>query len=118
MTTDLLHRAAAKLRETAASTSPGTWRVTLSHHKKHRNVLVAANFITDAYSVGIPLIRPYSLPDRQWQALASPAIAEPLATWLEAEAARLERTAHPSWHKSVAPHAFAIARALLGEENA
>lgn len=39
---------------------------------------------------------------------------EPLADWLDAEAARLAATAHPYWQDTVAPHAVAVARAILG----
>lgn len=49
-----------------------------------------------------------------WVVLMQPALAEPLAAWLDSEAARLESTAHPEWHETVAPHAFAIARAING----
>jgi hypothetical protein len=49
-------------------------------------------------------------------ALMSPAIRPLLAAWLEAEAQRLNTTTHPAWQDTVAPHALAIAHALLAEE--
>ncbi|WP_369043443.1 hypothetical protein [Streptomyces sp. Midd1] len=38
---------------------------------------------------------------------------EPLASWLESEAARLRATAHPGWHEHLADHPRAVASAVL-----
>jgi hypothetical protein len=49
-------------------------------------------------------------------ALMSQAVRPLLAAWLEAEAQRLNTTTHLDWQDTVAPHALAIAHALLAEE--
>ncbi|WP_329141015.1 hypothetical protein [Streptomyces sp. NBC_00670] len=40
-------------------------------------------------------------------------IREPVATWLEAEIARLETPTAPGWHEVVGRRALAVARAVL-----
>lgn len=39
----------------------------------------------------------------------------PVADWLDAVHARLVATAHPDWYAAVEPHAYTVARTLLGE---
>lgn len=49
---------------------------------------------------------------------ATPAVAallrarHAIADWLDAEAARITATAHPTWHETIAPHALAVARLI------
>jgi hypothetical protein len=47
-------------------------------------------------------------------AVMHPGVGLAVADWLEAEARRLTATAHPGWQEHVAPHALAVARAVLG----
>jgi hypothetical protein len=47
-------------------------------------------------------------PDPRWAAVAA---------WLRAVAAQLDATALPDWHEASEPQAFAVARALLGENR-
>jgi hypothetical protein len=44
----------------------------------------------------------------------APEVVDALADWLAAEAARLTKFTHPDWQGTVAPHALAVARAVLG----
>lgn len=56
-------------------------------------------------------------PVGRWMALMDPGMGPLLADWLESVAAHLEATAHPGWHSTVAPHAFAIARRINTKEQ-
>ncbi|MFC8553365.1 hypothetical protein ACFUMI_38315 [Streptomyces sp. NPDC057273] len=42
---------------------------------------------------------------------------EPLADWLEHTVTTLAASTHPGWLECVAPHALAVARAILGEDQ-
>jgi len=104
----LLRRAAARLRETAAEVTPGTWVV----ERTNRSVWVMADRGLYVANTGTSDIdeSPRVQADAEWIALASPAIAEPLAAWLESEQA--------VWGEDATPPSLAIARAVLGETGA
>lgn len=85
-------RAAARIvRETAEGTTPTPWRVHLRYYRKSPDMLAGAEFETPLHTSGISLNRPHLLADTRWKALMSPAVVEPLVTWLEDEAAYAEK---------------------------
>lgn len=130
-----LRKAAARLRETAAKATPGPWA----------HVSTSADGIRPRWIIGPPtepddpwsaadvvavtgdmaqaladITEPGQLisdGDMDWMALASPALAGPLAAWLEAAALDLgesENLAYCDEPDSVR-HALAVARAITRE---
>lgn len=110
MSASLLRRAAAKLRETASEAAPGPWAVGGE----------TGNFPDLVGPVGGHARIEACVEDAPWIALASPALAEPLAAWLEHDADMLDafvnRDKVPlSNALPVVEHALTVARAVLGE---
>jgi hypothetical protein len=86
-----LRAAATKLRETASKATPGPWEIR-DGNKVSSNVVSREDMVIDgggwtdgtkAVVYGAALTA-----DAVWIALASPALAEPLAAWLEGITAR------------------------------
>lgn len=152
---DLLRRAAAKVRESATSATPGpwqwkTWRCPAEEGGPHHVNCPGIDELTHEFEPGpqgwpvhpANVVKvshsdwPASSADRAWIALMSPALAEPLAAWLEAEASCVETqesvgenvpkmldelAGEPMDSElrvfiSTTPTAVAFARALLDEE--
>lgn len=102
MSADLLRRAAAKLRETAELALPAPWTVIPVPGDRGYDV-------TAFPSLSVYVAQDLSEYDAEWIALMGPALAEPLAEWLESVAAegRASRRTGP----------MAVARAILGEAS-
>lgn len=129
MSADLLRKAAAKLRDAAEHATDGPWYVVGPPWNDQTPYVVAGHPDPD---VGIFLADPEHPTmsrrgtegaDAAWIALASPALAEPLAGWLEEEALQwdLPPCDDPTgvcnrceWRPAV-NDALAVARAILGE---
>ncbi|MGW4406556.1 hypothetical protein ACWEJ6_21180 [Nonomuraea sp. NPDC004702] len=88
---DELREAAAKLRMLAAGATPGRWVCGDLEEQEDYGMQVAVS-ADDALTAEINLaakdaawryMRNQAVNDGQWIALASPALAEPLASWLE-----------------------------------
>lgn len=111
MSADLLRRAAAMLRETAAPATPGPW---VSLDKGDRIIHSAEPFDYE-YVVDEPMSNEHNA---AWIALMHPGLAEPLAAWLDfaAEYWRPEALAmkYPIRH-DLQHRTLEIARAILGE---
>jgi hypothetical protein len=126
MSSDILRRAAAKLRETAAPTTPAPWAdYSTADDGAWPRLLVGAVRDGDDPQSAPDVIKVHeSVPedvvsreDLAWIALTSPAIAEPLAAWLEMEAWRWDAVRIAGATRP-GPDALAVARALLGETPA
>lgn len=103
---DELRAAAALLRETASRATPGPWGA----EEVSARVLGVLSYSASSpvASIGDPA-EPYVPGDAAWIALASPALAEPLARWLSFVA---ETWVH---QRATARHqALAVARAITG----
>ncbi|MEU4825088.1 hypothetical protein AB0H37_24720 [Actinomadura sp. NPDC023710] len=109
---DLL-TAAQRLRKTAQGTTPTPWRVHLRYYRKSPNMLAGAEFETPQHTSGISLKYPHVLADKQWKALASPVLAEPLARAFESLAATILKIGLPP-DGGLAQHLIDLARTLLG----
>lgn len=68
--------------------------------------------VEELKAAAFQLRNPFHLPGLR--VAVDPDLAAPLAAWLEAYAADLARTAHPSWQPMVAELPLAVARALNG----
>jgi hypothetical protein len=112
MSADLLRKAAAKLRDTAAAATPGPWdRAADTDYASHYGANFIANwegeylrFVTTAGD-GDGAAR-----DAAWITLVHPGLAEPLAAWLS--------SIGETWvfqRQSARQQAVAIARVILGE---
>jgi hypothetical protein len=117
--TTRLHQAVELLRE--ASTALNGQRWTADHHPEGTIVRPADStqslfqlHADGLRAAGTPCVTPAV---GAWIALMHPGVGEALAAWLEAEARRIATTAHPDWHDVLAPHALAVADALLGPET-
>lgn len=110
MSAELLRRAAAKLRETAAKATPGPWMTS-------RIAGIGSALHDSELHIHIPVgTTDVSAADGAWIALASPIIAEPLATYLENEATTAdELTAIGLGPGEPYRLALTLARAVLGE---
>lgn len=111
-----LRAAAALVRERAGAATPGPWTATeLPPNAHHR----PAHWVTTEYADGDATVSatvadcPWRQADASWIALMGPAVGEPLATWLDGEAARWDPEAGiQSWDASH-ERALAVADALL-----
>ncbi|GGK62000.1 hypothetical protein Sme01_03900 [Sphaerisporangium melleum] len=115
---DLLRRAAAKLRETAAGTTSGDWDV------RDSGELVAWQDTEDQrFEYLVECVEWENPADPKWIAVASPALAEPLAAWLEEVARQYEMAPCNSpdglcngcERRDDFVYAFNVAQAILGE---
>lgn len=93
-----LREAAARLRRVSAGTTEGRWVCGQLEEQKDFSKQVAVS-TEDALVAEINLgvrdsawryMRDRAVRDGQWIALTSPALAEPLASWLETTAARFD----------------------------
>jgi len=122
---DQLKRAAAKLRETAAATTPSPWETRVRHGGSLTTIIsndpgsktlrhgprVVANAATATRD---------SAANLAYCVLMQPSVAEPLALWLEATATamglwapyREHETGYDMWTS-----ALAVARIILGEAS-
>lgn len=127
---DELRTAATKLRKAVEGTTPTPWRLHLRYYRKNPAVLAGAVFETPVHTYGVSLKRPHLLADARWKAVASPAIAEPLANLLEKAADRREsavaiaasvsdetETVTADDIDTLTPLALAVARALNGGQS-
>jgi len=115
-----LRAAATIVRQAAAKATPGPWRIrqgnTISSNIADRDghMVIDGGGWTDGTKTvvyGAALNA-----DAAWIALMSPALAEPLAAWLESEALSL-RSFDRSWHGTFAARALAVARSINGSES-
>lgn len=108
----LLRQAADKLRQlaTAEGITPGPW---LSMDGGDRLLWdgPGAELLPPRYVVDEPMSNGANA---ALIATLHPGVAVALAAWLESEAQRLGASTHPDWQETVAPHAVAVARAVLG----
>lgn len=129
---DELRGAATKLRETAAEATPGGWQPeVLPPNEQHKH---PAFWVTTEYDDGdgttdvVVADCPWREADAAWIALASPALAEPIAAGLEAvigligqhpDLARRHVDDEPcnSPHCHIVHNALVIARALNGGQQ-
>lgn len=107
--TEELRAAARLLRETASKATPGPW--------KTKGFGDFGWLVVDADPAGRFSVETedneHGRADAAWIALVSPAVADPLAAWLESVAHELS-TAHPDWHPYLTRHALPVARLILG----
>lgn len=100
-------RAAAKvLRETASNATPGPWSL-LSYQ-------IVGLYDEAADSVTDVAFTYWSEQNARWVRLASPALAEPLAAWLEREARNEEYSLAEFGHRTIQRDTLAVARAING----
>jgi hypothetical protein len=121
----LLHRAAAHLRQLAGQATPAPWATTWrgQEYQLDGNTENALGPIAE-WAYAIATWEPQAseqrsecdTADADYMAAVHPGVGALFAAWLEAEAQRLNTTTHPAWQDTVAPHALAIAHALLAEE--
>lgn len=115
--TETLRAAAAKLREIADKATPGPW----SRYANLGYAVFSEAFDPDVPDgVGDVTNGSPGEADADWIALMSPAVAEPLAAWLDGCAGEAAAMSHPGhWGICDEPdsvqHAIAVARAVLGE---
>lgn len=128
MNADDLRRAAQKLRETAATATPGPWEHVSTGDDgpfplwvigpptdpdngwTSREVVRLTEDMTDALKDVADPEEIVARADLDWIALASPSLAEPIAAWLD-------RVAQwwPTYGSGDREAAIAVARAILGE---
>lgn len=97
---DELREAAAKLRETVKDAPPGPWGVNgpwwwdVSRHEQDVTSCIVTDPGNEPVAVLAPPYNRHSGAEKAapWIALASPALAEPLASWLEKAAAWYDET--------------------------
>jgi hypothetical protein len=116
---DTLRRAADLLRETAKNATPGPWGVERVHKDSYGIYSYSGHAF--AATVGDLTADPCARADADWMAMVSPALAEPLAAWLEGCAGQAESMTHPDDfaicdEPGSVQDALAVARALLGED--
>lgn len=118
----LLRQAADKLRQlaTADGITPGPWRYDPDTYW-NRSPFFGQEYVgagpareIDCVAGTGPEGQPGAAEDAAFIAAMHPGVAVALAGWLESEVVRLEHSTHPEWQEIVAPHAFAVARAVLG----
>ncbi len=118
MSSDQLKRAASLLRQIGEQSTPGPW------HVEQTNL---SNWIVDAVGVSVADcgldedVLPEVHADATWIALASPAIAEPLALWLESDAGLIDDMAAAGFGDDIIAARFTpaldLARIVLGEAS-
>ena len=115
---ETLRAAATKLRETASKATPGPWQigpefgdmVTSPEPNWNGNPTVIASDLADGHPG-------FDWNNVAWVALMSPAVAEPLAAWLETCANDLADARHYIDEPNSCEHALAIARSILGRTS-
>jgi hypothetical protein len=105
---ETLRAAAQRLREVAADTSPGRWQT-----NGYGDYGWYVSLGTYGHGVETHDSR-QGKADAEWIALASPALAEPLAEWLVAVAA-LQFGIVRLPDSPIVDHALAVAAVILGE---
>jgi hypothetical protein len=125
-----LRAAATKVRETASKATPGRWQSEVL--PPNERFTRPAYWVTTEYDDSdgttdvVVADCPWREGDAEWIALASPALAEPLAAWLEAvvgligqhpDLARRHVDDEPcnSPHCHIVHNALAVARAINGD---
>ena len=123
---DDLRAAATLIRATASKATPGPWeirdgnKVSSNVAARDERMVIDGGGWTDgtkAVVYGAALIA-----DAAWIALMSPAVAEPLAAWLEATATDIEISEEDrkaGWSAFISPAhpALTVARAILGRSS-
>lgn len=114
----ILSRAADLIRDRAAAATAGPWS-TVRRFDRNGNVR-QADFTrppaADGCAPQTRAVRPHEVPDYEWIALMSPAVAGPVERWLR-ETSRHVRTFGESADGWAAAPALAFARAVLGEKE-
>ncbi len=118
MSADQLKRAAAKLRQIGEQTTPGPW---------HAEQTISSDLIMDDCGVLVADcgldedVVPEIHADAAWIALANPAIAEPLADWLESDAGLIDDMTAVGFSDAILTAwftpALTVARTILGEPS-
>lgn len=115
-TTTDLRKAAALLRDLAAKAVEGPWRYS---HGSHRNDYDKAEVIAENGGWIVAASHAVNDDSFRWIAALSPAVAEPLAAWLDSVAEQKEDnrfqvgSGFSPYPVDGADHALAFARALL-----
>ena len=137
MNAELLRRAGTKLRETAAKATPGPWEHTSTDDNGIRPLWIIGApevpgdgmssrdvlFFTEEMAMAISdITEPEGVvthADLEWIALANPALAEPLAAWLESDAGLIDDMTAAGFGDDILAARFApalmVARVILGE---
>jgi hypothetical protein len=107
-----LRAAAARLRDLAKEATPGPWEIEYDHGGTYAQAVFRMDpEHPDDVDCSIGLGAMGAAADNVWISVMSPAVAEPLAVWLEDTARRTDQW--QSWMVGSAAEALAFARSIL-----